>query len=68
MTRDTQKWKDLPMSDGRGGRVYLSKTDLHRLEREGAIDIEQDIEYSVSTGVSDGRARVFIELREKQPE
>lgn len=66
MSKDTQKWKKLPTEQGRGGRVYLSKKDLERLERQGAIDLDNDLEYSVNTGVSDGRARAFIEIREAE--
>lgn len=66
MPNDTKKWKKLSTEQGRGGRVYLSKTDLRRLERQGAVDLDKDLEYSVNTGVSDGRARAFIEIREAE--
>lgn len=63
MPRDKQQWKSLQRQGDKGGYVYIPKMDLEKLEREGAIDIEEDIRYSVSVGVSDGRARGFIGLR-----
>lgn len=63
MARDTQQWKDLQKNESGGGYAYISKTALKRLEREGVLDAEGEIEYSVSTGTSSNRPRVFLELR-----
>lgn len=52
-----------PAGENGGGDVYIPKQELKRLARQEALDLNAPIEYSVSSGVSDGRARVFIELR-----
>jgi hypothetical protein len=68
MPHDTQEWKNGQSQDGRGIHVYIGKTELRRLEREGVLDMDEDIEYSVSVGSSDGRARAFVEMRNTDAE
>lgn len=63
MPPEEKDWKDLSRQGGRGGKAYISKTELRRLERDGALDLDQPIQYNVSVGVSDGRARAFVQLR-----
>ena len=63
MARDKEKWKDLQKNESGGGYLYIGKQDLERLQRKGGLDPEGDIEYSVTVGVSDGRSRAFIGLR-----
>lgn len=66
MGRDKQKFKDLQRNESGGGYAYIGATDLERLEEDGAIDPDEPIEYSVKVGSSDGRARAFIQLRNKE--
>lgn len=61
MPPEEQNWKSLQRQGG--GYAYVSKDKLERLERNGVLDLDQPIEYSVSVGSSDGRARAFVELR-----
>lgn len=68
MRHDDNNWKDAQRQGQRGVHVYISKTELRRLERDGALDAEGDIEYKTSVGVSDGRARAFIQLRNPKAE
>ena len=63
MPPESKQWKQLQQVEGRGGYMYLGKTELRELAEEGAINLDEPIEYSVSVGVSDGRARAFIGIR-----
>lgn len=62
MGRDQKRYKKLQQQQGRGGHAYIPKSELQRLEDDGVIDLDGEIRYTISTGTSDGRARVFIEL------
>jgi hypothetical protein len=62
MGRNQKQYKKLQQQSGRGGHVYIPKGELKRLEGEGVIDLDDEIKYTLSTGTSSGRARVFIEL------
>jgi len=66
MPPEAKEWKDLQRQGGRGGKAYIPKSELNRLEEETDLDLDEGIEYSVSSGVSDGRPRVFIGLRPAQ--
>lgn len=66
MAPEEKEWKSLSIQGNRGGHLYLSKTDLKRLQRDGDLDLDEDIEYKVSVGVSDGRARAFVQLRNSE--
>lgn len=63
MGRSQKQWKEASVQGNRGAHVYIPKEDLRRLERQGVLDLDEDIQYNVSTGVSDGRARAFLQLR-----
>jgi hypothetical protein len=62
MGRRQKQYKSLRRQGKRGGHAYLPKTELERLEDDGVIDLDEEIKYTISTGTSDGRARVFLEL------
>lgn len=63
MAPESKEWKKLQEVEGKGGYAYIGKRELEDLAEEGVIDLDDPIEYSVSVGVSDGRARVFMSLR-----
>lgn len=65
MTRESKDWKKLTLPENRGPRAYIEMEDLLELEREGAIDLDKPLEYSVSVGISDGRARAFVQIRNR---
>lgn len=63
MPPEENDWKRLARQENRGGKAYISLDNLERLAGDGPLDLDTPIEYSVSVGVSDGRARAFIQLR-----
>lgn len=63
MPPEEKDWKKLNRPDGRGGSAYLPKDRLVELDGEGVIDLDEPLEYSISHGVSDGRARFFVQVR-----
>lgn len=63
MPPEEKDWKKLNRTNGRGGSAYLPKDRLQKLEDEGVIDLDEPLEYSINHGVSDGRARFFIRVR-----
>lgn len=66
MAREKQHWKKLQRNDSGGGTAYIGARDLQQLEDEGVLDTDGTIEYSVTVGSSDGRARAFISLRNRE--
>jgi len=68
MPREEQEWKKLTEHNG-GGVVRISASDMQRLKSDSDLDPGEDMKYSTSTAVSEGRARVFVRLRNiEQPE
>jgi len=63
MARETGDWKKAQQQGNRGVHAYIGKTDLKSLVEDDVISLDEPIEYKVSVGSSDGRARAFIELR-----
>jgi len=63
MARDTKQWKKLNRNESGGGYMYIGAQALERLADEKALDLDDPIEYSLSVGESDGRARAFVGLR-----
>lgn len=68
MGRHPKDTKKAPRVSDAGVNVYIGKEELERLERQGALDLDEPIEYSVTTGVSDGRARAFVQLSNEEDE
>lgn len=63
MPRPKKDWKKMVRNSSGGGNAHISQEDLERLD--DVIDLDGELEYKVSTGVSDGRARAFIQIRNR---
>lgn len=64
MPPEEKNWKTAQRQGGRGVHTYVTKKKLKKLEEEGVLDLDKEIEYSTSvSATSDGRARVFVSLR-----
>jgi hypothetical protein len=66
MTRPYKKWKTGHVQEDRGVHLYISRTKLEEALDTETLDLEKPLVYRTSVGESDGRARVFVDLRHEE--